>query len=206
MFVWGKCSVIKYFACKATLFTALICASVVHTAQAVAELPALKVGSAAQVSTSAASSFYGAIDMRNKTGLYRNTAVAVEIKNLARALKSDPELIFNYVHDKIEFVPLFGLQKGALGAYIDQAGTAFDQAQLLVQLLREAGFADAKYVIGNVSLTSQQMDDWFGTYTNTSARCQMLYDGGIPTDACGASATILHAWVQVTVGGQPHKS
>ena len=166
------------------------------------ELPAVKVGTAPAVSIASATGFYGVTDTRDVTGLYRNSAVSVEIKDLARALKNDPELIFNYVHDKIEFVPQFGLQKGALGSYIDQAGTAFDQAQLLVQLLREAGFADAQYVIGTVNLTSTQMDEWFGDYASDAARCQMLYDGGIPANACGATAAILHAWVQVTVDGQ----
>jgi len=38
-----------------------------------------------------------------------------EIVELARELKNDPDLIYQYVHDNIEFSPLFGVLKGPLG-------------------------------------------------------------------------------------------
>ena len=58
------------------------------------------------------------------------------IDALARALKYDPDLIYEHVRNHIEFTPTFGLTKGAVGAIVDEAGTAFDQAQLMVELLR----------------------------------------------------------------------
>ena len=37
------------------------------------------------------------------------------IPELARALKNNPDLIYEFVHDKIEFYPIWGVQKGAFG-------------------------------------------------------------------------------------------
>ncbi len=64
----------------------------------------------------------------------------VEIEALARSLRNDADLIYEFVTNRIEIIPVYGLQKGALGAYIDRSGTAFDQAHLMVELLREAGY------------------------------------------------------------------
>jgi len=63
------------------------------------------------------------------------------IAELARSLKNDPDLIYEYVRNNIEIVPIWGVQKGALGTLLDNQGTAFDQAQLMVSLLREAGYS-----------------------------------------------------------------
>ncbi len=52
------------------------------------------------------------------------------IAELARSLKNDPDLIFQYVYNNIEYYPVFGEQKGALGTIIDGSGTDFDQAVL----------------------------------------------------------------------------
>jgi len=48
--------------------------------------------------------------------------------SLARRLDNNPDRIFEFVHNKIEYVPMFGITKGGLGAYLNEAGTAFDQA------------------------------------------------------------------------------
>ncbi|MBO6963695.1 MAG: RHS repeat protein [Kordiimonadaceae bacterium] len=134
--------------------------------------------------------------------LFRNTDVAVEIRELARALKNDHRLIFNYVHDKIDYVPQFGFKKGALGAYLDQAGTSFDQALLLAQLLNEAGYTEVEIVVGTIQLTSSaELKAWVGGLNADAAVCSLLYDGGVPVDNCGSSTPkVYHAWVQAKVG------
>jgi hypothetical protein len=50
------------------------------------------------------------------------------IVELARALRNDPDLIYQYVHDNIEFSPLWGYLKGPVGTLLDGRGDAFDQA------------------------------------------------------------------------------
>lgn len=83
------------------------------------------------------------------------------IQELARALKNDPDRIYEYVRNNIEYTPTWGIQKGALGAVLDNQGTAFDQAQLMVSLLRQAGYT-ASFVKGRINLTPAQVHDWFG--------------------------------------------
>jgi len=60
---------------------------------------------------------------------------------LSSALKCDPDLIFEYVYDNIEFEPLYGSNKGALGTLLDRRGDDADQAILLASLLNAAGYS-----------------------------------------------------------------
>jgi RHS repeat-associated protein len=126
----------------------------------------------------------------------------VEIKELARALKNNVDLIYEYVHDNIKTVPMYGLQKGALGAIIDQSGTPFDQAELMVELLRESGYT-AAYKAGTITLSTAQVNSWIGT-SNTTAAQKIFRDGGIPVDFASGNFTIGHIWVEVTIGGSTH--
>src|ERR1039458_2950059 len=61
-----------------------------------------------------------------------------EIVALANGLNNDPDLIYQYVHDNIEFSPLFGALKGPVGTLLDGRGDSFDQAALMVALLNQA--------------------------------------------------------------------
>jgi hypothetical protein len=45
---------------------------------------------------------------------------------LASALKCDADLIFEYVYNNIEFEPLYGSNKGALGTLLDRRGDDAD--------------------------------------------------------------------------------
>ncbi len=40
------------------------------------------------------------------------------------------------MHNTIEYYPVWGVQKGAFGTLLDNQGGAFDQADLMVKLLR----------------------------------------------------------------------
>ena len=198
-------------AASMTLKTSAACLLLtVPQSLAAQELPSFKVGNAPLVSVSAAQTYY-----YNKTipvGIYDpGTSRAAELRDLARALKYDPDLIYAYVHDRIRFVPQYGLQKGALGTHIDEAGTAFDQAQLMVELLRESGFTTT-YVFGTLNLNGGEFDDWIGV-TDARAACEILADGGIPASvnsasSCGSvsgnvsSVTMAHVWVSVSISGQ----
>lgn len=172
--------------------------------------PSTKVGTALLVSPSGADTFYGgATTSTNSTG----AAVRPnEIKELVRALKSDPDLIYEYVRNTSDTVWSYGLTKGAMGVLVDHAGTAFDQANLMVELLREAGFT-ASYKVGYLTLTGAQFADWSGV-TSATAACQLLSSGGIPGAVNGSStadcnygsATVTtidvgHVWVAVTISG-----
>lgn len=152
-----------------------------------------------------------------------------EIKALARTLEVErigngvtaaqyALNVYDYVRNNIGVEFRFGLGKGARGALIDQSGTPFDQAELMVKLLARGGVA-SQYKVGTVQLTAQQFGLWTGvvqgldqaaqTFTvNARAACQFLADGGIPATVNGivdcnslgasttlTSVTLAHIWV-----------
>ncbi|MCV2218108.1 RHS repeat-associated core domain-containing protein [Thauera sp. Sel9] len=137
------------------------------------------------------------------------------IAELARALKNDPGLIYEYVRNNIAYYPTWGIQKGAIGALLDNQGTAFDQATLMVQLLKEAGFT-ASHVRGRINLTAAQVQDWLGVSTsNVCAVLNLFGNAQIPVasvtataaGSCPGSTAALHSmkvdhvWVKVNIGG-----
>ena len=66
-----------------------------------------------------------------KTGALRAAAATApsapaSIAELARALRGDPDLIYEYVRNNIEYVPIWGTLKGEFGALLDNQGTTFD--------------------------------------------------------------------------------
>ena len=136
----------------------------------------------------------------------------LSIVELARALKNDPDLIYEHVRDTIETYPIWGLQKGGLGALIDGVGTAWDQADLMVQLLRASSIT-AKYVQGTVDLTPAQITKFYGIpTTNACAVRDYFANGFIPVsvttsagvDNCNGTLikiNISHVWVQADIGG-----
>ena len=128
--------------------------------------------------------------------------VGSEIKELARALRYDSDLIYEFVHNNIEYEPTFGDKKGALGALLDRSGNAFDQASLMIELLRESGFT-ASYVYGTVQMTPTQYSSWLGTSDNNVAT-SILSSGGIPTTNFGTSVRFSHVWVKTTIAGTTH--
>jgi hypothetical protein len=57
------------------------------------------------------------------------------VPELARALRYDVNLIYEYVYTNIEYSPIYGLKKGPLGTILDGRANDFDQAALMVALL-----------------------------------------------------------------------
>ncbi len=96
-----------------------------------------------QVTLSSASAYYSGraqafprLSVRSAS----STATATpEITELARGLQHDPKEIYDYVHNHIEYVPYFGSTKGAELTQLDGSGNDFDQASLMIALLRESG-------------------------------------------------------------------
>ncbi len=146
-----------------------------------------------------------------------------EIAALARSLGANrlpavqyTQNVFDYVRNNIAVEFRFELGKGARGAVIDQSGTPFDQAELMINLLRAGGIT-ANYQVGTITITAQQFGRWTGLIKNLNAgaqtfdvdaagACQLLADGGIPALVNGAatcagltgnlsSVTMGHVWV-----------
>ncbi|CAN5129292.1 hypothetical protein BH10PSE6_BH10PSE6_20880 [soil metagenome] len=132
------------------------------------------------------------------------------IPELARALKYDAYLIYEYVYTNIDYSPTYGLKKGALGTLLDGRGNDMDQSVLLVALLRESGYT-ADYAYGKIRLNATQVNAWLGVDVSVD---------GCPTDnffknffipftsnfsgaTCASSLNyvdISHMWVTVTGG------
>jgi RHS repeat-associated protein len=179
----------------------------------------VKIGTAPLVSPTAADTYYGGATTHTYGthfgyGVGSANPRPPEIVELARALKNDPDLIYEYVRNTIKVNFSYGLQKGALGAIIDHSGTSFDQAQLFVELMRQAGYT-ASYKLGTITLNAQEFSDWTGL-TNAKAACQFLSSGGIPAAVNGSSdatctysgnvtsVQLGHVWVEATIGGQAY--
>lgn len=137
------------------------------------------------------------------------------IVELARSLRNDVDLIYEHVRNNVEFVPMWGVKKGPFGTILDNQGTSFDQAALMVELLRASGYT-ASYVKGRISLTAAQVGDWLGVDTaNACAVLGVFANGRIPigsftatasTSCPGGTAALVgvkvdHVWVKVVVGG-----
>ena len=135
------------------------------------------------------------------------------IAELARALKNDVDLIYEYVRNNAEYYPIWGVQKGPVGTILDNQGTSFDQASLMVALLRQAGYT-ASYIKGGINLTAAQYQGWLNIKTSdTCGVLQLFTNGQIPySSVVGAtscsgpvvplvSMTIYHVWVKVNIGG-----
>jgi hypothetical protein len=84
-----------------------------------------------------------------------------ELVELARALKWNPDLIYEYVHNNIKTIPTSDSLKGAFGTLIDGEGTSVDQAELMFVLLQQSCFSP-RYVTGRINLTATQVNEWLG--------------------------------------------
>jgi transglutaminase-like putative cysteine protease len=129
-----------------------------------------------------------------------------EIVELARALKYDPDLIYEYVYNNIETLPQYGSVKGPLGALLDGKGTIVDQAELMVVLLQQAGLT-ATFQFGLIELTASQLTNWLGIDNAIGSVQYTLSSGGFagslnpPSGPTITSVQISWVWVSVNIGG-----
>jgi YD repeat-containing protein len=136
------------------------------------------------------------------------TEITDEIKELARALQYDPKLIYDYVHNHIDYVPYFGSLKGATLTYLDGSGNDFDQASLMIALLRESsnynpGIGTVQYVYGTMTIPGDQLSNWLGVDQNYIVIISVIANGGIPYDNYYADGTteVDRVWVSATIDG-----
>ncbi|MDR3410592.1 MAG: RHS repeat-associated core domain-containing protein [Formivibrio sp.] len=125
------------------------------------------------------------------------------ITALVAALKCDSDLIFEYVYNNIEFEPLYGSNKGALGTLLDGRGDDADQAILLVTLWNTAGYSHTGYYNEVVSLTGDQIANWLGVPNDAGAIIYLLHAGGIPVPVCPSAQCVINpdkTLASITVG------
>ncbi|HEY6872713.1 MAG TPA: RHS repeat-associated core domain-containing protein [Geobacteraceae bacterium] len=140
------------------------------------------------------------------------TSASPEITELARALRYDPKLIYDYVHNHIDYEPYFGSLKGATLTYLDGSGNDFDQASLMIALLQASGYT-AQYVYGQMTIPArdtqntppQDLITWLGVDFNANAIGTVLASGGIPVTVYvdaqqnPVQAVVDRVWVKATI-------
>lgn len=126
------------------------------------------------------------------------TQITPEIEELARALNHDPKLIFDYVRNHIDYVPIFGSVNGATATLLAGRGNDFDQASLLIALLRESGYT-ADYVCGDVTYALADAAQWLGVDVNADVISSLLANGGIPVTEYLDAVKMTRVWVKATI-------
>ncbi len=129
---------------------------------------------------------------------------APSIVEMTRALRNNPQLMYEFVYNNIEHRIGMGLAKGALGTLLDGAGNSFDLSSLLAALLRQAGF-QAYYEVGQIQLTFAQAAAWLGvTDTNISTIVTLIANAGVPVSLVGTAPNqeilMTHCWLKVNIG------
>ncbi len=83
------------------------------------------------------------------------TQLSPEIKEIAKTFES-PADAYEYVYNNISFEPYSNSRRGAAGAFDLKRGNDYDQASLLIGILREMGYP-ARYSDADIILTSDQL-------------------------------------------------
>ncbi|MBA4152574.1 MAG: hypothetical protein C0509_08435, partial [Acinetobacter sp.] len=137
--------------------------------------------------------------------LARNTTQgAASIVEMARALKNDPALMFEFVYNNIEHEIGMGLAKGQLGTLLDGCGNSFDLCSLLAALLRQANF-EVNYEVGQIQITLAQAVAWLGiTDNNIATASTVVANAGVPVSIVGTAPNeellLTHCWLRVNIG------
>ncbi|MFA7340987.1 MAG: RHS repeat-associated core domain-containing protein [Candidatus Obscuribacterales bacterium] len=171
-------------------------------------IPALRQQEAALLAVQQGAQLTQQASLQSLSGPLSLTNPAVpSIAELAAALNNDVDEIYRFVANKTGYINTYGSQKGALTTLIDHYGNSFDQAALMVALLRAAG-KTANFMFGQLKLTPAEAGAWLGTDPNNVwASRNMLGNGGVPVDVIWDGVnfvyylTLSHCWVKVDVTG-----
>lgn len=129
--------------------------------------------------------------------------ITPEIQALARGLRNDPRLIFEYVHNYVDYVPTFGAVNGAFGTLMAGRGNDMDQSSLFIALMSSAGYT-ATYMSGVVTYTLSRVANWVGVPEVQVT--QVLQDGGMvfSSAASGQQVALFRVWAAAQIGGQTY--
>jgi RHS repeat-associated protein len=129
---------------------------------------------------------------------------------LARALKWNPDLIYEYIHNSIDTIPIYDSLKGPYGALLDGAGTPVDQAELMYVLLQQSCYAP-QYEVGQINLTAAQLTKWLGVDANFYSIEYVLGENGfsVPyiyeSGSTIVSADVSWVWISVPIAGTSYQ-
>ena len=126
-----------------------------------------------------------------------------EIRDLAASLNHNPVKIYEYVRNNFEYEPYYGSLKGAQETLWEQKGNNFDQASLLIALLRVSNIP-ARYVYGTIELPTEKFMNWVGGFTNATTAVNFAASGGIPVSGLMSGGKVAkvrmeHIWVEAYI-------
>ncbi len=133
------------------------------------------------------------------------TAITPELRSLARSLRHDPERIFEYVRNCIDYLPTYGIHVGAHGCYMAEKGNEWDQNALLIALLRESGYV-CRYGYGRVRYNRSDLTEWLPV-SQDQMDAYLARFGGYAGDVTGAP-DLLYAyrlWTEVEIDSVWHR-
>jgi hypothetical protein len=129
-----------------------------------------------------------------------------EIKAKAEELGNNPVKIYEWVRNNFEYESYYGSMKGAQQTLLERSGNDFDQATVLIALLRSANIP-SRYVYGTVEMPIEKVMSLLGVQDpNTAAN--ILASGGIPAKTAMSGGRIKsimmeHVWVEAFVSMYP---
>lgn len=126
------------------------------------------------------------------------TDIDEDVKELAEELGTPLE-VYSYLKNTIHYEYYYGSRKGANGTYHAYAGNDYDQASLLIGILRYLGY-EAEYVRGNILLEEEQALALTGADTFAHA-ADVLASAGVPVTKYTRNGEIIkiqmeHIWVR----------
>lgn len=124
-----------------------------------------------------------------------------EIKAKADSLSSAVD-VYEYVRNNIRFESYYGSRKGSDGTIQEMSGNDFDQASLLIAMLRYKKIP-ARYVRGTIELSADDVKAFTGT-SDVIAAARVLSSGGIPAVCVTEGGVVTrvrfeHTWTEAYI-------
>ncbi|HEX6865563.1 MAG TPA: transglutaminase-like domain-containing protein, partial [Thermoanaerobaculia bacterium] len=135
--------------------------------------------------------------------------ITPEIRSLAASLGNQPLRIYDWVRNNVEHYPTYGSVQGSQMTLEARRGNAFDNASLLIALLRAAN-VPARYVTGTVEVPVASVQNWVGGAATPRVAQQLLGQGGVPNVALTSGGTVTHirldhVWVEAFIDNIPSR-
>ena len=102
-----------------------------------------------------------------------------EIRAKAQELGYKPVKIYEWIKNNIDYQPYYGSFKGAQQTLLEGAGNDFDQASLLIAMLRVSQI-EARYAYGTIEVAVEKVMNWVGGATDPRMAGAILASKGIP--------------------------
>jgi len=119
-----------------------------------------------------------------------------EVKDLADELGADPVAMWEWVRNNVDYEPYYGSLKGPRETLLTRAGNDFDQAGLLISMLRYSGYP-ARFVRNTVRLDIERAKNWLGIDDPQSVG-DMLSSNRVPTILLADASGIKYVQFELT--------